>query len=620
MFFSKCSRLCIAVLLCASCSDDDGGGAADSVGAGGPAPLGGALIAVTVRGTVGVLLDDVPAALRDRAADEVLARDEAFWKARASMQIDYSHFRLTFRRHYEIVKRQLPLPPHALWSVALEDAPMRVTVDGHDVVARGYTMTSTLLSDADSPGTSEPALADVGGMWDEAYVVPVDPDLFFQRTGYACMRENEQPPGSVDGENARLFYDPDCLATASGIFNCHITVPSWPESCQESLQNHVGRADLELHFERLAWDEMIAAQARVVESPPPSPDLMVVAEGLANHRIVYRYVPADSCAVVEGCVTGSGWRRLLQFDANVHNVGAQPMHIGDVSESQLSQHNVFELSACHQHQHFRFYGDFVWGSGGQQTGGKRAFCLISSSRYSNNEWTPTWTDYDACEIQGIAAGWGDDYVAGLDCQWVDITGVDTTAGSITDELRFTANPDRFLCEGTPDLDDTGAPTFESTEFKTEQGAPIDRPVCALASRWDANNTGLLMLTIPADGGMLTEACTRGQLGPFRDCGFAERDDQLSCTPGSMVTVSCAVADPSKPQVLRLCEASAALDTGMACAYRDALAAGVVDQGGLVATFDCPTARDASEPGGRFALYGAPLFDADGAQPITCTPM
>lgn len=32
----------------------------------------------------------------------------------------------------------------------------------------------------------------------------------------------------------------------------------------------------------------------------------------------------------EGCVSGTGWRRLLQFDASVHNLGAQALGIGDL--------------------------------------------------------------------------------------------------------------------------------------------------------------------------------------------------------------------------------------------------------------------------------------------------
>ena len=35
---------------------------------------------------------------------------------------------------------------------------------------------------------------------------------------------------------------------------------------------------------------------------------------------------------------------------------------------------------------------------------------------------PLSSQYD-CDFQGISQGWSDSYGSGLDCQWVDITGV-----------------------------------------------------------------------------------------------------------------------------------------------------------------------------------------------------
>src|SRR5262245_36162920 len=94
-----------ALLACAGCDDDDGandasatrdaatadgGGSAKDAGADGglstrPADGGadaaastdpGALIAVSMSSTVGVLLDEIPEAVRDDAAARVLAQDE----------------------------------------------------------------------------------------------------------------------------------------------------------------------------------------------------------------------------------------------------------------------------------------------------------------------------------------------------------------------------------------------------------------------------------------------------------------------------------------------------------------------------------------------------------------
>ena len=56
---------------------------------------------------------------------------------------------------------------------------------------------ASLLSDFESPAVSEPQLRQVGGAWNEPYVLPIDPELLFQRTGYACMDEDSFPFNSV---------------------------------------------------------------------------------------------------------------------------------------------------------------------------------------------------------------------------------------------------------------------------------------------------------------------------------------------------------------------------------------------------------------------------------------
>ncbi|MCA9683843.1 MAG: hypothetical protein KC457_16705, partial [Myxococcales bacterium] len=60
-----------------------------------------------------------------------------------------------------------------------------------------------------------------------------------------------------------------------------------------------------------------------------APDLTVIDDDL----IVYTqniFVQPDACTLYEGCVGGSGWRRLLVFDSHDHNVGGEPLHIGEV--------------------------------------------------------------------------------------------------------------------------------------------------------------------------------------------------------------------------------------------------------------------------------------------------
>lgn len=590
-----------------------------------PAEQAGALVRTTVTGRVAVLLDTLPPALRDRAAQVALARPASFWVDRATKQVRHTKLRLTFRRYYAVGlgqanKAQLPLPPESTWQFAFDrGGAARTTVDGHDVVAIGYTMTSTLLTDAASPAVSEPALAAIGGAWDEPFVMPLDPTVLFQLTGYSCMRESDTPTASVDGEDTEYFYDQDCMGQGYGLQNCHYTVPSTPLDCRPALKAAIGTADVDAHFERLAWDPKIADAVRVGRPTSAAPDLAVDVAAMGNNRVVYRYFPPDSCALAEGCVAGNGWRRLLQFDADVVDVGKTALDIGQTVDSPLAAHNVFYFSPCHKHVHFRFYGDFALTTGNEPENGKKAFCLLSTSRVANDESSPLDNPYDLCKVQGIAPGWRDEYEAGLDCQWIDVTDVDTSQGPVEETVSFHVNPEQFLCEGAPVKDAQGGPVFEPTTYTSEDGKPIDRPKCSFTPGYDANNLGTTKVTLPVRGGYVTEPCARGQMGPTRDCGFTEAGPASTCAPGATVHLSCAGASAAAPAQVRVCEASAVLGAGVACAYHDALAGAVLPDGAAVdVTFTCPSPRDDRERGGRYALYASPVFDGDVLQPLNCT--
>lgn len=404
----------------------------------------------------------------------------------------------------------------------------------------------------------------------------------------------------------------------SGENDCHLTeVPD--ESCVEALERVVGSIETGIAFERIEWDDALADQVRLGDvTHAEQPDVRVMTEGLDVQRVIYRYIDEDSCALAERCVGGTGWRRLLQFDASVHNVGGLALAIGDVDYylegggTLLADHNIFEYSSCHEHYHFSYYGDFQFGSGDQQSGNKQAFCLQSTNRYSNNEYSPLTHPYGACDFQGIQAGWGDDYGAGIECQWIDVTDVDVSEGDAQGELAFVFNPEAFLCEGDPVLDEAGNPVWEQTEFVTSHGDPVDRAECDFVSDWDANNRGEKTLDVTR-GGLILSACTRGQIGPLRDCGFVEGAGALgtvACPPGANVSLSCTLPEGAAPAVLRACEYSEVLGMGTACVQRDALYNESLLPGETELEFSCPDARGDDEPGGNVALYAATVWPGD----------
>lgn len=604
----------------------DGADAGDSA----PAVDPGALVGVVIESQVGVVLDEIPNANRAELVAYLNAQDDSFWVARANAQVALMGYRLVFRNFFydeEEGRMQLPLPPQELWNITITSDPAFVTVDNHDVLSVDFELVTTLLSPYDSPGKAEPELALIGGVWDEPFILPIDPELLLQRTGYACMDEEEFPPNSVDAENVFTFYDHECepAVTEDETSNtdCHITEHP-TESCVEALERAVGKVEPLVRFTRLEWDEEFANEVRWgAITNPTGADLDVMGQGLENNRIIYRYIAEDSCAIAEGCVSGTGWRRLLQFDASVHNLGAEALDIGNVdyylegTGTPLGDHNIFQYSDCHQHYHFSHYGDFVLESGDGVLGNKQAFCLQSTNRYSNNEFAPLTHPYGSCDYQGMQAGWGDDYGAGIECQWIDITGV--PADSV--DLSFVANPDGFLCEGAPILDEEGQLTFEPTEFETPAGDPVDRPACEFLPEWEQNNTEQRPLTVPEQGGLINTPCMRGQVGPLRDCGFevAEVPESIiECEPGVTVTLDCTVPDGEPAVVLRACNYSEVLGQGVACVFREAFANEIVGPGTSSVEATCPQALDDTEPGGKLSLYVAPLLPMNQVGAITCT--
>jgi hypothetical protein len=583
----------------------------------------GALIHMEMNGTVGVLLDEIPRALRDAAADHVLLQDDAFWERRAASQVELTSYRLVFRGFYYTAppnRGPLPLPGDTARKIEITGQPHRARIGTHDYVVANYRFSSYIVTDAASPGVSEPALETIGGTWDEPFQLPADPELVLQRSGYACMDEFAFPKGSVFEESVSYFYDQTCQVEIPATSSCHVT--EFPtESCTDALTNHIGMVQFNMRFTRVAYEPAVASQYRIgtiVNSN--GADLAVVTEKMAaEHSIYYRYFTPDSCEIFEGTIVTPGWRRLLTFSANVRNDGTAPIHIGDVTDpsNPWRQSNVFEFSACHQHYHFSFYGDFAYNGA---LGLKRAFCLEDTNRYHNDETTALMGPHQTCTFQGIAPGWGDEYQFGISGQWVDITDVDATQPH---DLTFKLNAEQFLCEGQTlgannqpvDPTDLSMLVFDPTSLKDPQGNTISRIRCLAPSNWAADNFGSTSVS-SEPGSLINDQCIRGQIGPNRDCGFDAQRALRSCNAGSTVTLQCRTDGPR--QVLRICEKSEALGTGVACTFRNSVMNSPIGQDRTTVTFTCPAVRDAAVPGtGGYSVYQGPLLPWQEEAQIEC---
>ena len=595
----------------------------------------GALVQMSTKSTVGVLLDEIPTgALREQAAANALAQTTKFWVDRAARQVRLMSYRLVFRSgrgNRSKAIGPLPLTPREVWDLQLSGSPMRQTLNGHDMVVVDYRFGSVIVTDSASPAQVDPMLAQVGGTTSEKIDLPADPELLLERTGFACMDEVEFPPGSVFEENTWYFYDDTCTPGAT---YCHVTQQP-ATSCVNALVVGTGRVQATMEFTRIPYDAVVAQRYRVGQVNPRAvaaglaADLAVVTEGMRDERAFqWRFFAPGSCELNEGVIGQYGWRRLLAFSAIVRNDGTAPIDLGNVADpaNPYVASNAFEYSACHHHYHFSHYGTFTYAGG---TGSKRAFCLEDTNRYHNDETTPLTAAHQTCANQGIGAGWGDEYNFGLPGQWVDVSGKDTRAPQ---PLSFVSNADQFLCEGVLARDPNGRLIFDSTSFRNKQGLTEYRVRCNFLTDWNTSNLGSVDISSPG-GSFVTDPCTRGQIGPRRNCGFAPAVAAAEpCTTGVQVRMSCQAA--SAPAVLRMCEVSGQWRTGVACTLADALTNVVVETRPTPVSFACPAVRDAamtSDPVplprivqgvGGYSVYSAALgtlAPEDGTPPaVTCS--
>ena len=80
-------------------------------------------------------------------------------------------------------------------------------------------------------------------------------------------------------------------------------------------------------------------------------------------------------------------------------------------------------------------------------GRKQAFCLMDSGHYYGYTGGNRGAGGHHCGNQGISVGWQDVYYSGLECQWIDITGLPngqywlTVATNWNEQTRAQTSPE-----------------------------------------------------------------------------------------------------------------------------------------------------------------------------------
>ncbi len=168
-----------------------------------------------------------------------------------------------------------------------------------------------------------------------------------------------------------------------------------------------------------------------------APDLTVDELAIETSMFVDNITAGSAnCYVSEGCLAGYGLRRIIRFTTHIRNIGNLDYYIG--WEDTVG--NQFVFDACHGHWHYRGYAEYLlYDQNNQplQQGFKNGFCVMDLECSGGGV-----GKYD-CGNMGISAGCGDIYSAFLDCQWVDITDIDTGNYTLVVRVNWDQSPDRL---------------------------------------------------------------------------------------------------------------------------------------------------------------------------------
>jgi hypothetical protein len=176
----------------------------------------------------------------------------------------------------------------------------------------------------------------------------------------------------------------------------------------------------------------------------PAPDLVVVRDLMVDDGdghtmdLVVQNIAADDPVIAEGCIHAPGARRLLRFNYGSMNQGNDHLRVGRPNEADPLH---WQWSQAHQHFHvmgWAYYGFYNMAGRQMGYGHKQSFCLEDNIRDSDmagpREFAPPLcenfdphTPYDQRPEFGLSPDWGDEYPAGLACQYVDLGPDDATS-------------------------------------------------------------------------------------------------------------------------------------------------------------------------------------------------
>ena len=179
-------------------------------------------------------------------------------------------------------------------------------------------------------------------------------------------------------------------------------------------------------------------------SCPQGVDLTVDHTYFVNSiELDHVFVGPQDCLIAEGCVRGSGDRKVIRFGTMIANIGTEDLQLG----SPTSGDEFWHYDECHSHYHFEAYAAYdiydVTNDQALDIGSKNGFCVFDSEVYDSSI-APNGCNGYGCSNQGITAGCSDIYSSALQCQWIDVTGLPDGVY----DLIVTTNPEQEIPEIT----------------------------------------------------------------------------------------------------------------------------------------------------------------------------
>ncbi|TNE62854.1 MAG: T9SS type A sorting domain-containing protein [Bacteroidetes bacterium] len=169
------------------------------------------------------------------------------------------------------------------------------------------------------------------------------------------------------------------------------------------------------------------------------PDLIVLENVLRSTLMPDYLISNDPCYVDEGCVSGFGTRYILRFSTYIKNIGVADYYIGTPPSNPNTPSDQFVWDACHNHWHYRGYAEYIlFDENGVllPIGSKNGFCILDLA--CDNGGLGKYS----CGNMGISAGCGDVYDNSIDCQWVDLTGLNAGFYTLVVRVNWDKSPDK----------------------------------------------------------------------------------------------------------------------------------------------------------------------------------